>query len=284
MKNCDICLSDAKLIQMKQGYQILSCSKCSYMRLETEMDSSQIKDIYSDNYFFGGKDGYDDYLAEEKLLTKRGIYYSELLKHFTTPGKFLCVGSAAGFTMNGFIQSGWKGKGIEINNTMANFGRTKYGLDIITGNFENIEIDVKFDLVNMIQVISHFNDINKALNNAHKLLNDGGLLLVETWNKDSFIAKLFGENWHQYSPPSVVRWFSVQGLTKLVESHNFKLLKKHKTIKWISSSHAKSLASYKFSEFKGGKYLNKIVNLIPDNFSIPYPGDDLFWAIFQKQK
>ena len=198
--------------------------------------------------------------------------------------RLLCVGAAAGFVMNGFIQTGWKGKGIEPNDTMAKIGREKLQLDIVTGDFENSQLQEKFDLVNMIQVVSHFHDVNKALKNANNFLNEDGYLLIETWDKDSIIAKIFGENWHQYSPPSVLRWFSTKGLIKLVENHNFKLIKKHKTVKWISSSHGKSLISHKLMEVKGGKYFNKMINLIPDNFSFPYPGDDLFWAIFQKQK
>ena len=268
---------------MKQGYQVVDCAKCSYMKLDLELDEGHVNKIYGDDYFFGGKEGYDNYLAEEKLLIKRGKHYARIINNYVRPSRLLCVGAAAGFVMNGFIQTGWKGKGIEPNDTMANIGREKLKLDIVTGDFENYQPQEKFDLINMIQVISHFHNIDVALKNAYTFLNEDGILLVETWNKESITAKLFGKNWHQFSPPSVLRWFSTKGLIRLVEKHNFKLVKKHKSIKWISGAHAKSLINHKLSNMKASIFFQKFTKLLPEKLSFPYPGVIYFGQFFKNK-
>ena len=85
MKNCDICLNDAKLIRLKPGYQVVYCAKCSYMKLDLDLDEGHVNKIYGDDYFFGGKEGYDNYLAEEKLLTKRGKHYASIINNYVSP-------------------------------------------------------------------------------------------------------------------------------------------------------------------------------------------------------
>jgi 2-polyprenyl-3-methyl-5-hydroxy-6-metoxy-1,4-benzoquinol methylase len=62
----------------------------------------------------------------------------------------------------------------------------------------------RFDLINMIQVIEHVYDLDKALQNVARLLKEDGLVLVESWNMKSIVARMMGKRWPEYNPPSVV--------------------------------------------------------------------------------
>ena len=77
---------------------------------------------------------------------------------------------------------------------------------------ENLPVDDEYDAVSMIQVLPHFIDPKRAMAVVTKVLKPGGLLLIETWNRDSWTARLFGKNWHEYSPPSVLHWFDPRGV------------------------------------------------------------------------
>ena len=76
-------------------------------------------------------------------------------------------------------------------------------LNITTGSLETYQSFQQFDLVNLIRVIGHFYDIDTALIKLSGLVKQNGLVLVESWNMKSTIAKVMGKNWHEYSPPSV---------------------------------------------------------------------------------
>jgi len=139
----------------------------------------------------------------------------------TKKGKLLDVGAAAGFILQGFTDAGWRGIGLEPNVEMARFGRDKFNLDVRCGSLESFETGERFDLISMIQVVAHFYNPRAAFEKAADLLNENGFLLVETWNRASLSARLFGANWHEYSPPSVLQWFSETGLTQFLKEFSF---------------------------------------------------------------
>jgi len=239
--------------------------------------------VYDDGYFFDGGAGYLDYTSESSLLIAHGERYGNLLQKFTRPGTVFDVGSAAGFILKGLLKTGWKGKGIEPNARMAAYARRILHLDVKTGVFEQFETDQKFDLVTMFQVIAHFYDVRKALKITVDLLDKDGLLLVETWDRDSFPARLLGSNWHHYCPPSVVNWFSIKGLNTLMKQFGFEEIARGRPSKWINGAHAKSLLRYKLASIKGRNFLYRVLSLLPDKIRIPYPSLDLFWALYRKQ-
>ncbi len=280
--SCPICSGAARRRFQKYGYWILECLTCQHRFADTAISEGQAKLIYDDRYFHGGRDGYPDYLSESELLVAHGRRYGALLKRYVPPGKVLDVGSAAGFILKGFQESGWIGKGIEPNPQMADYARIRLGLEVETGTLEEYSDETRYDLVSMIQVLPHFFDLRRALQAAAGITKPGGIWLIETWNRDSATAKVLGQHWHEYSPPSVLQWFSPAGLRRLVEQYGFKEVGRGRPAKYISPVHAKSLLKYKLNESALGRIACKIVDLVPDQFPIPYPADDLFWAIYQK--
>lgn len=135
-------------------------------------------------------------------------YAKIISKYINNPGTILDVGCAAGFILKGFEQHGWTCHGIEPNKTMVEYGIQKFGFKMEVGNLETYNIDKKFDLITMIQVTDHFHDIDKAMRSTHHLLKPGGFVVVESWNRGSLHAILHGKHWQEYSPPSVINWFS----------------------------------------------------------------------------
>lgn len=281
--NCPVCSNNAKRVFSKYGYWVLECKTCTHQFAEYLPDNKHVKVVYDDSYFTGGEAGYTDYLSEGKIIKKQGNFYAEILSKYIKPGKLLDVGSAAGFIMQGFRDNGWHCKGIEPNYKMADYARMN-GFDVDAVSFEEYKSDQQYDVITMIQVIAHFINLKEAFNIASQCLKDDGYLLIETWNKNSLTAKILKKNWHEYSPPSVLFWFSPDSLNKLLFDFGFEFVAKGKPNKKISGEHAKSLLSYKFADMKGRKIFNKILNFIPDNISAPYPFDDIFWVLYKKRK
>jgi len=280
--NCEICYHPTRRVFEKNEYWIRDCENCHYRHAEFTPAEDHPVRIYHDDYFLGGAEaGYPDYLAEGKVLSAHGRRYAKLLKKYTAPGTMLDVGAAAGFILKGFTESGWQGIGLEPNDTMASYGRTELGLRIETGNLEQFSTNQQFDLVSMIQVIAHFFDIRKALQNAAEATRPGGFWLIETWNSESWIARLLGPHWHEYSPPSVLHYFSPGSLNRFVSQFGFTEIAKGRPAKRINGAHAKTLLEQKLRQTPLRRALGA-VKIIPDNLAIPYPSLDLFWALFQK--
>lgn len=263
-------------------YNIMECSTCSHRFVCEIWNESHVEEVYSDTYFLGGGDGYSDYFEESRILYKHGLRYAKMLSDYMPSGELLDIGSAAGFILQGFVDSGWKGTGVEPNLSMAKFASEELHLEVYQSSFESFTTDLQYDLITMIQVIPHFYDLKKALHKLTDLLKPQGYILVEVWNKNSITAKIFGRNWHEYSPPSVLHWFSPKSLEHWFQSIGFERVAFGRPQKYIKGAHARSLLTSKLSKFPFSSYLKQAVDLIPKDLTIRYPAEDLLWMLFKR--
>lgn len=277
------CTQQHTQVLEKNGWQISQCNTCGHRHTVVIDSTSHVKEVYSDAYFFEGGQGYPNYLEEKDILLKYGSRYAGIMKKITSPGKMLDVGSAAGFILKGFADAGWQCKGLEPNNGMALYGRNELGLDIETGNLENFNSKEKFNLVSLIQVVGHFTDVDAAMQRIVSILEPGGYVLIESWDMESRYAKLMGRNWHEYSPPSVINWFSEKTLSQLFQYYGFELEAKGKPLKKINLKHAFSLLDESTPKFAGKtKTLEFFRNSI-GRFNIIYPPFDVNWYVWKKR-
>jgi SAM-dependent methyltransferase len=285
MKKCisNISCREKKILLFeKNGYQIMDCIRCNRRFAVIRHPDTHLSLVYSDEYFFEGKDGYPNYLAEKDILFKSGIRYANIINKFTRPGKVLDVGCAAGFILKGFESKGWEAFGIEPNKTMANYGKNELHLNIQTGSIETYNTANTFDLITLIQVIGHLYDIDASLRNISRLTNQNGLVLVESWNMNSIIARIFGKKWHEYSPPSVINWFSNKSLINLFKENGFEKVDSGFPVKKIVLKHAFSLIEKDRPKNNLIKYLFNYLISTMGNMVIYYPPVDVKWYLFRK--
>lgn len=286
---CPICKGKSQFLFDKYDYAIQGCGGCGHQFVDLSTGLGHVQQVYDDSYFRGGGAGYPDYLAEGRLLRHHGRRYAQLLRRYMTPGRMLDVGAAAGFILQGFVDDGWQGEGTEPNDAMADYGRSQLRLPIHTGPLEELprgEIyrPGTYDLVTMIQVVAHFYQLRRAFEVAAQATKPGGFWLIETWNRQSWTARLLGSNWHEYSPPSVLHWFSPETLTQLAQQYGFETVAQGRPQKRINGAHAKSLLGYKLRERAWSRPLAALLQLLPDQLEIPYPAEDLFWGLYQKTR
>jgi SAM-dependent methyltransferase len=243
---------------------------------------THVERTYGDSYFTGGGAGYSDYLSEGALLRAAGRRYAALLRRHTEPGRILDIGAAAGFVLKGFEDRGWRCTGIEPNPTMGQYAEEVVGVRVVTGALETVHLDEDFDAVSMIQVIGHFRDPLHAMRITAGLVRSGGHVVVESWNRKSLTARAFGSQWHEYSPPSVLHWFSIDGLCRLCRTAGLDVVKLGRPLKTLNAGHARSLLKHKLSNRSWGVAASKLVDLIPARLPMVYPFDDLFWVLLRK--
>lgn len=126
---------------------------------------------------------------------QRGQQMSKFMRPHLSPGatRYLDVGCGFGGFLVAFARLGMKVMGFEIDPErvmLASANCEDFGLggsvvegDILDDTF-TASLD-KFDAITMIDVIEHVLDVPKALRNAVRLLNPGGVLLLEIPNRHS---------------------------------------------------------------------------------------------------
>lgn len=276
------CSQQHQQLLEKNGWSIMQCDTCGHRHTIVKDAVAHVNEVYSDAYFFEGGQGYPDYLEEKKILLQYGRRYAAIMQRITTPGVMLDVGSAAGFIVKGFAEAGWQCKGLEPNAGMARYGNKELGLDIETGSLENFTTDQKSDLVTLIQVIGHFTDVDTAMQKVRAMLKPGGYVLVESWDMDSRYAKFMGKHWHEYSPPSVINWFSENTLSQLFSYYGFELVEKGRPLKKISLKHGFSLLDESTPKFPGKTPVINFFRNSIGRFNIIYPPFDVKWYVWKK--
>lgn len=279
---CPLCGGVPERLFEKQGHGIARCHDCGHRFAQVAVETDHVESIYGDDYFQGGGAGYRDYLSESRLLRAQGRRYGRILKRFAPAGEVLDVGAAAGFLLQGLMDEGWHGEGLEPNDRMAAYAREQSGLRVATGSLETFSSARQFDVVSVIQVVAHFVDPRDAFAKVVELVRPGGLCLIETWNVASWTARLFGSQWHEYSPPSVLHWYTPNRLASLLSEFGLSEVARGRPSKWINAGHAASLLQHKLSGSAWTRWLAGPLNLLPEHLALPYFGDDLFWSVFRK--
>lgn len=279
---CPLCRDDSLKLFQKHGIWIRECAVCRHRFANPETLDDHVEQIYGDDYFFNGGAGYDNYLSEAGLLVPHGRRYGRLLSRHGAGKSLLDVGAAAGLILKGLADEGFSGRGVEPNNTMATFAQTELKLDVVASSFEDFESDTQFDVLTVIQVMGHFIAPVDVVQKLHRLTKPGGLCLVETWDAGSWPARMLGSNWHEYSPPSVLQWFSRGSLKQLFECCEFEEVATGRPQKWINASHVCSLIDHKLPQTRWADAVRSGLRRIPARLNLPYPSDDLFWTLFRR--
>jgi SAM-dependent methyltransferase len=171
-------------------------------------------------YFEGAEvpGGYDSYAADELLHrrnARRRLARIAKSRRGLAPGALLDIGCAYGYLLDEARAQGWSVVGVEPAPAAAQRARS-LGLPVFPdADAALAERPDGFDVVSICQVLSHVADPVSAVASAAKCLKPGGILFIETWRRDAFLARSAGRRWHVISPPTVV-WLetsaSIRGL------------------------------------------------------------------------
>lgn len=207
----------------RQGaYEILRCRACGLGVTFPAPSPAQLAEFNRGAY--GGEDRAGVYASRRAELEKR--YFDQLarIKRYKSAGALLDVGCNIGAFMEAAASRGFSVTGVEVNAGCAAYGREKFGLDIRTGTLEGAAFPAgSFDAVTMFDVLEHAPDPGALLACAARALKPGGLLVAQSPNLDSFMARLMKENWNWLTPPDHLYHFTPGALSGLLERSGFRI-------------------------------------------------------------
>jgi SAM-dependent methyltransferase len=102
------------------------------------------------------------------------------------------------------------------------------------------------NIVTFFQVLEHMTHPEVALAEVADALAAGGVIVIETWDRTSRIARLFGRRWQQANPPSVIHLFSRVGVRRLVERAGFEVISVDTTSKLVSAGLVAGIAAQRW--------------------------------------
>jgi 2-polyprenyl-3-methyl-5-hydroxy-6-metoxy-1,4-benzoquinol methylase len=168
--------------------------------------------------------GYADYRAAEDDYLRTFRRRMRLVQPHARPGgRALDVGCAAGFFMAVLREQGFEAHGVEVSPVIASHARARFGFEsVFVGPLADTgHGDGSFDLVTMWDVLEHVPEPAGLLQEARRLLRPDGLLVIETQNVDSLVARALGRRWHHYKHAEHLYHFNRRSLGRLLAASGF---------------------------------------------------------------
>jgi SAM-dependent methyltransferase len=198
---------------------IVQCQRCGLVYTDPRPDGADILETYQaveDPLYVEEREG--------RVLTfERHLKPLEWLTGPPDGRPLLDVGAYTGVFVEIAVRHGWDAWGVEPSRWAVGRARAR-GLQMVQGTLETAELpEATFDVVTVWDVIEHLTDPRGTLEQAHRLLKPGGLLVVHTIDIESPFARLMGARW-PWLMEMHIYYFSRRTLRAMLEACGFRVL------------------------------------------------------------
>lgn len=232
MTKCPVCTSKKfhqwyTLERMGKTFSVVRCENCTLAYQHPMPNKTDIEAMYDEEYFEGK--GFDTTVNYVKEALQEGIKHQfnhlrlEQFEKMCEGRKILDVGCAMGTFLKAAKERKWDVHGVEFSSAAAKkaiklFGKQKIHLGTLAfapfpKNF--------FDCITMFDVIEHMDDPVAVLRECRSFLRPGGVLIVETANIDSLVAKIRKKQWGYFLLGHLV-YFSRKTLRLALQKAGFR--------------------------------------------------------------
>lgn len=184
-------------------FRVVECPKCSWIRQNPRPSRDSIAYYYPVDY-----ENYIRSIEDEPSLLKRWDRRYGMLKRrwaverLQAKGRLLDVGCATGNFLHEMQSAGWEVTGVEPSAQAAAYAQKRFDLTVDVGTLRQAELPSNsFDVLTMWDVFEHLHTPWADVIEAHRLLADGGLLVLRIPNMESPERRLFGSFWLGWDLP-----------------------------------------------------------------------------------
>jgi 2-polyprenyl-3-methyl-5-hydroxy-6-metoxy-1,4-benzoquinol methylase len=195
---CDLCGSSSHDRRYRfHDLDVLKCRECGLVFIEMHDPDLLPKDVYDPDYF-NDRGEYFLHVSDQDIDQVTGSHMDsfrqglELLRKYKGGGgKLLDVGCAVGVFLSMAENRGWNVTGVDISEYAVSQARKKCGGEVFSGDLAELRFtDASFDVITLWDVVEHFSRPSETLREAHRILKDDGIILMDTPNEEALIRKV----------------------------------------------------------------------------------------------
>jgi SAM-dependent methyltransferase len=282
---CRVCLSRATSLHfVHEGSALIKCSGCGVVFSLDEPDLDRIERHYSTDYFVGGAVEYADYLADEPAHRSQARHYLEAMRRLGIGGSSLFdIGCAAGYFLDEACKAGWSVRGCDVSESAVAHCREVLGLEVARGDFLQASDGLSgLDAVTAFNVFEHLPRPRVVAERLAGMVRPGGHVVMETWDHQSWIARLLGSRWHQWDPPFVPYYYTRSALEALFPSGEWRLVHYGPFGKRISLGRALTAVRGRYLPGSLGGVVGRLAASKVGGLHLTYGLDDLVLVAFKR--
>ncbi len=217
-------------------FGIVKCDACGLVYLSPRPGNDEIGAYYPPEYQEEIRKLIDR--MRNNALLQKGL--AMLRKRRTPPdsppGRALDVGCSFGDYLLYLRDQGWSVEGIERDPDAVRHAK-QAGLVIHEGDAAEMLMTLpagQFDVVTLWQVLEHMVDPLGCLQEIHRILRPGGMVMLEVPNFASLPSRWFGASWFPLEIPRHLFHFTPETITQMLARTEYSIL----PIEWIPSPEA----------------------------------------------
>jgi 2-polyprenyl-3-methyl-5-hydroxy-6-metoxy-1,4-benzoquinol methylase len=219
IKACLICESSRlDYIHPEKKPWLVQCGNCGFVFSSWIPSDEELAEYYRD---------YTDYDYVNDVTRNRYLQWVDGLEKFRRTNRILDVGCGDGIFLEQAKKRGWDVHGTEYAEKWVNRCREK-GISMIQGKMDPSNYEAgSFDAVIYMEVIEHINNPREELDNARKVLRDGGVVFLTTPNYNSITRRLLSTDWNVICYPEHLSYYTPRTLAKLFTENGFEKIAIH---------------------------------------------------------
>ncbi|MBF0516000.1 MAG: class I SAM-dependent methyltransferase [Nitrospirae bacterium] len=149
------------------------------------------------------------------------------IEKYVKKGRILDIGCGRGLFLNVMKNGGWEVAGVEFDEAAASNASAFYGIEVISGEPRTWTFPpASFDVITLNHVLEHIPDPKELIQSCHRLLKNGGLMVVAVPNLDGIQSRIGRKNWFHLDVPYHLYHFTGKGLASLLSALSFNIVGK----------------------------------------------------------
>lgn len=220
-----------KIILETKGYKLCKCLSCDLIFSHKNKQKENPEKIYS-NYYKKEAASRFGSIVESVVKIFRFMRAYKIHNLNTKFKSILDIGSGRGWILY-FLKKYFKYNitaGTQISENAYRFSKEKLNLEIYNKDLLDLSFSNKFDVISILHVLEHVENVELYAEKIHELLNTKGMLFIEVPNFNSWARILTGKHWLALDLEHHLAFFTPSSLVKLLNKYNLKT----KTIRTFS--------------------------------------------------
>lgn len=225
---CPLCSSrDARFVFQVKKYKLMSCKECDLFFIDPYPEKSKTHKSVP-TYGYQDLTIVDPSSHFESSIIFYNQYYPLIKKECENARSILDVGCGTGRLLQLLVKENSVicATGIELNIERAIFAKRVTGCEILQVPIESLNSDKKYDVICMMNVLSHISSFNDLFDSLHSLLAPNGKVILKVGEMTKDVKKNAVFDW---GVPDHLHFLGMKTLEYLCKKYKFKILRHDRT-------------------------------------------------------
>jgi 2-polyprenyl-3-methyl-5-hydroxy-6-metoxy-1,4-benzoquinol methylase len=225
---CWACGGDTQYSEAYLSARLVRCQDCGFL-FQPARTLADVRELYGDDYFkrfpTGAGGRCEVYSSREESRSYEAEVRVRLVEKYVPSGRLLEIGAAAGHFLGAARRANFSVLGIEPSEAVASEAGQRFGVEILTGFVEEIELPRKaFDVACAWHVLEHLAEPLTTLSRLRDALAPAGHLVLEVPNVESVRARRETTEWGPLDLEHHVGHYGPRSLGALLQRAGFEIV------------------------------------------------------------